>query len=60
MQDMDIVTLIPLSADVVWTRYLEATRHLTGEEYALAETEAWEQLQTALANLERPAALLAS
>ena len=48
------------SPDVSWMRHLEATRHLTEEDHVQSETEAWEQLQTALANLERPAALLAS
>ena len=47
----DIITLFPLSAGVAWTRYLEATRDLDGEDYERAEASAWEQLQLALSRL---------
>jgi hypothetical protein len=53
----DIRTQFPLSAEVVWLRYLEMTRDLTGEDYAEAEAEAWEELQIALSHLETPAPL---
>jgi hypothetical protein len=56
---MDIVTLIPLSPEVVWTRYLEHTQELSGDEYRLGEEVAWDELQEALLNLQRPAALIA-
>jgi hypothetical protein len=44
----DIRTLFPLSAEVAWRRYLEATRDLDGEPYDSAEQDAWEELQIAL------------
>ena len=52
---IDIRTLFPLSAEVAWTRYLEATRGIEGAEYERAEGAAWEELQLALSRLpERP------
>jgi len=57
MATTDIITLFPLSAEVAWRRYLEATQGRAGEEYEGAEAEAWEQLQLALSRLpERPPA----
>ncbi len=53
----DIVTRFPLSAEVVWRRYLEQTEGLTGDEYEQVEHEAWEQLQAALRHLDTPAPL---
>jgi hypothetical protein len=49
----DIRTLFPLSAEVAWRRYLEATQDLDGEEYAATEEDAWEELQIALGRLPR-------
>jgi hypothetical protein len=52
---IDIRTLFPLSANVAWARYLEATRGIEGEEYERVEGAAWEELQVALSRLpERP------
>ena len=53
----DIVTRFPLSAEVVWRRYLEVTQDLTQDEYEQVEPEAWEQLQVALGHLDAPAPL---
>jgi hypothetical protein len=53
----DIVTRFPLSAEVVWRRYLEVTADLSGDEYEQIEPRAWEQLQVALGHLESPAPL---
>lgn len=47
----DIRTLFPLSAEVAWRRYLEATRNRDGEDYDAAEADAWETLQMALGRL---------
>ncbi len=53
----DIVTRFPLAPEVVWQRYLEVTQNLAGDEYEQVESQAWEQLQEALGNLESPASL---
>ncbi len=53
----DIVTRFPLSAEVVWQRYLEVTRDLSGDDYEQTEQEAWELLQEALGHLSSPAPL---
>lgn len=51
----DIRTLFPLSAEVAWKRYLEATRELDGDHYAAVEEDAWDELQVALGRLpQRP------
>jgi hypothetical protein len=47
----DIRTLFPLSAEVAWRRYLEATQDLEGEHYESAEQDAWDELQIALGRL---------
>lgn len=47
----DIRTLFPLSAEVAWKRYLEATQALDGEHYAAVEADAWGKLQLALGRL---------
>jgi hypothetical protein len=51
---IDTITLFPLSAEVAWRRYLEATRNRDGEDYDAAEAEAWETLQMALGRLPQP------
>jgi hypothetical protein len=51
MATTDIITLFPLSAEVAWRRYLEATQGREGPEYEGAEADAWEQLQIALTRL---------
>ena len=51
----DIRTLFPLSAEVAWRRYLEATQALEGDSYEAAERDAWAELQIALGRLpQRP------
>jgi hypothetical protein len=50
----DIRTLFPLSAEVAWKRYLEATQGLDGDSYQLVEQDAWDELQLALGRLPRP------
>jgi hypothetical protein len=50
----DIRTLFPLSPEVAWKRYLEATQELNGESYNLVEEDAWAELQVALGRLPRP------
>jgi hypothetical protein len=47
----DIRTLFPLSAEVAWRRYLEATQGLEGDSYESAEADAWVELQVALRRL---------
>jgi hypothetical protein len=51
---IDTITLFPLSAEVAWRRYLEATRDCDGDEYDTAEADAWETLQMALGRLPQP------
>jgi hypothetical protein len=51
---IDTITLFPLSAEVAWRRYLEATRDRAGDDYDSAETDAWETLQLALGRLPQP------
>jgi len=48
---IDTISLFPLSAEVAWQRYLEATRAADGGEYEQVEAEAWEQLQLALSRV---------
>ena len=50
----DIRTLFPLSAEVAWRRYLEATQELAGDSYKMAEEDAWAELQIALGRLPQP------
>jgi hypothetical protein len=51
---IDTITLFPLSAEVAWRRYLEATHDRDGDDYDAAESEAWETLQLALGRLPQP------
>jgi hypothetical protein len=51
---IDTIALFPLSAEVAWRRYLEATRDRDGDEYESAETDAWQTLQLALGRLPQP------
>lgn len=48
---IDTITLFPLSAEVAWQRYLEATRASEPEDYEQAEQDAWAQLQVALSRV---------
>jgi len=48
---IDTITLFPLSAEVAWQRYLEATRGANAGVYERVEQEAWEQLQAALSHV---------
>ena len=41
-------TIIPLTKDAAWRRYLELTRDVDAADYAETESEAWEELQAAL------------
>ena len=41
-----------------WTAYNERLRELAGEEYELAESDSWSELQLELERLERRRALL--
>ena len=41
-----------------WTEYTERLRDLAGEEYELAETDSWSELQLELERLERRRASL--
>jgi hypothetical protein len=36
-----------------WTAYRERLRELTGDEYELAESESWSELQTELRRIEQ-------
>lgn len=48
---IDTITLFPLSAEVAWQRYLEATRAAEPGEYERVEQDAWAQLQVALSRV---------
>ena len=48
---IDTISLFPLTAEIVWRRYLEETRSLDAESYTLGEAEAWERLQGALSRI---------
>ena len=41
-------TILPLTKDAAWQRYLELTRDADAAGYAETEAEAWEELQVAL------------
>ena len=59
----DLAQLRELEAGTrrAWTAYGKRLRDLDGQEYELAETESWTELQTELRRLERRrAALIAS
>jgi hypothetical protein len=51
----DTDRLRELEADTrqAWAAYSERLRELTGEEYELAESESWIELQTELGRLDR-------
>jgi hypothetical protein len=44
-------TILPLTEDAAWRRYLELTRDVDAADYAATEAEAWEELQAALERL---------
>ena len=44
-------TILPLTEDAAWRRYLELTRDVDAADYAEREAEAWEELQAALERL---------
>jgi hypothetical protein len=44
-------TILPLTRDAAWRRYLELTRDADAADYAETEAEAWEELQAALERL---------
>jgi len=44
-------TILPLTQDAAWRRYLELTRDAEADGYAETEAEAWEELQAALERL---------
>ena len=48
---IDTITLFPLSAEVAWQRYLEATRAAAPADYERVEQDAWAQLQVALSRV---------
>jgi hypothetical protein len=56
---IDTITLFPLSAEVAWQRYLEATRAAGTGEYEQVEEEAWDQLQLALSRVRGATASVA-
>jgi hypothetical protein len=43
-----------------WSSYCERLRELTGEEYELAESESWTELQTELQRIEQEREALAA
>ena len=47
------VTILALTQEAAWRRYLELTRDADAEDYAETEAEAWEELQAALARVPR-------
>ena len=44
-------TILALTQEAAWRRYLELTRDADAEGYAETEAEAWEELQAALVRL---------
>jgi hypothetical protein len=44
-------TILTLTQEAAWQRYLELTRDADAEGYAETEAEAWEELQAALERL---------
>jgi hypothetical protein len=44
-------TILPLTREAAWLRYLELTRDVEAADYAETEAEAWDELQAALARL---------
>jgi hypothetical protein len=44
-------TILPLTREAAWQRYLELTRDADAADYAETEAEAWDDLQAALARL---------
>ena len=41
-------TILPLTREAAWQRYLELTRDADAADYAETEAEAWDELQAAL------------
>jgi hypothetical protein len=41
-------TILPLTREAAWQRYLELTRDADSADYAETEAEAWDELQAAL------------
>jgi hypothetical protein len=44
-------TILPLTREAAWLRYLELTRDVDAADYAETEAEAWDELQAALERL---------
>ena len=44
-------TILPLTREAAWQRYLELTRDVDAADYAETEAEAWDNLQAALERL---------
>ena len=44
-------TILPLTREAAWQRYLELTRDVDAADYAETEAEAWDDLQAALERL---------
>ena len=44
-------TILPLTREAAWQRYLELTRDVDAADYAETEAEAWDELQAALERL---------
>jgi hypothetical protein len=44
-------TIVPLTEEAAWRRYLDATRDAEAADYAEREAAAWEDLQAALERL---------
>ena len=44
-------TILPLTPEAAWRRYLELTRDADAADYAETEAEAWDELQAALERL---------
>ena len=47
-------TILPLTQEAAWQRYLELTRDADAEGYAETEAEAWEELQASLERIPAP------
>ena len=44
-------TILPLTQEAAWQRYLELTRDVDAADYDQTEAEAWDELQAALERL---------
>jgi hypothetical protein len=44
-------SILPLTREAAWRRYLEVTRDVEAADYAETEAEAWDELQAALERL---------